>query len=105
MDDTINLLVESTSVDEDFNNVATYRRKQVFCRVRSVTMTEFYNAGQAGLSPAYVFEIFHGDYNGEKLLEFKGQRYAIYRTYHRVQDDTIELYAEDKAGVTDGDVN
>lgn len=105
MDDTINLLVESTSVDEDFNNVATYRRRPVFCRVRSVTMTEFYNAGQAGLSPAYVFEIFHGDYNGEKLLEFKKKTYAIYRTYHRVQDDTIELYAEDKAGVTDGDVN
>ena len=41
--------------------------------------------------------VFFGDYAGEALLEWNGQKYNIYRTYLR-EDDTIELYAERRIG-------
>jgi hypothetical protein len=41
--------------------------------------------------------MFFGDYNGERIVEYKGERFSIYRTYH-AKTDTIELYAERKGG-------
>ena len=38
-----------------------------------------------------------GDYNGESIAEYAGQRYGIYRTYER-DDELVELYLEKKAG-------
>lgn len=105
MDDVVKLLTEVISVDEDFNNVADYKARLVYCKVRSIGMNEFYSAGQAGLNPAYVIEVFSGNYNGEKIVEYKGVRYSVYRTYRKLDTDTTELYIEDKAGVTDGNVD
>jgi hypothetical protein len=41
--------------------------------------------------------VFFGDYDGERLLEYNGKRYGIYRTYHG-RGDQIELYVERKGG-------
>lgn len=41
--------------------------------------------------------MFVGDYNGEKLVEYNGETYAVYRTY-LAKNDTIELYVERKGG-------
>lgn len=72
-------------------------RHDVFCNVGSVTRAEFFDGGRNGLNPAYVFTMFFGDYNGERIVEYKGERFSIYRTYH-ARTDTIELYAERKGG-------
>lgn len=98
MDDVIDLIQESTAVDENFNVVGVETSTQVFCQVRSVSRSEFYAVGQQGLQPAFVFEIFAGDYSGQRLVRYRGKLYAIYRTYNRM-DDRVELYAEEKAGV------
>ena len=75
----------------------TEAQRDVFCDVGSVTRAEFFDGGRNGLNPEYVFTMFFGDYAGERIVEYNGDRFAIYRTYHG-RNDTIELYAERKGG-------
>lgn len=76
---------------------STETEREVFCNVGSVTRAEFFEGGRNGLNPQYVFTVFFGDYDGETICEYNGQRYGIYRTYHS-QTDELELYAERKGG-------
>jgi SPP1 family predicted phage head-tail adaptor len=77
--------------------------RTVMCQVDSVTRAEFFEGGRNGLNPEFVFRVFFGDYDGERLLEYNGKRYGIYRTYHG-RGDQIELYVERKGG-TNGNGN
>lgn len=71
--------------------------RDVFCQVDSVTRSEFFEGGRAGLNPEYRMTMFFGDYNDEKTLLYRGKAYAVYRTYIG-RNDTIELYVERKGG-------
>lgn len=71
--------------------------REVMCQVNSVTRSEFFEAGRNGLNPEFVFRVFFGDYEGERLVEYQNKRYSIYRTYHG-RNDMMELYAERKGG-------
>lgn len=82
----------------------TPTKTQVFCKVESVTRSEFYNAGRNGLNPEFKFSMFAGDYAGETELEYNGKGYSVYRTYHVPGTDYIELYVERKGG-SNGQVN
>ena len=70
---------------------------QVFCDVRSISRTEFFEGGRNGLNPEYQFTVFAGDYDGERLIEYAGNTYAVYRTY-LAGSDYIELYAQREGG-------
>lgn len=70
----------------------------VFVQMKSVTRTEFFDGGRNGLNPAYQFTIFNADYNGEKVIEYNGEQYGVYRTYV-ANTDYIELYVERKGGL------
>ena len=85
------------TTDQYGREVVTESSRQVFCEVFSVTQSEFYAASDADLKPEYRFNVFFGDYEGEKIVEYKGERYAIYRTYHA--GDYMELYVERQAGI------
>ncbi|MBR1810786.1 MAG: phage head-tail adapter protein [Clostridia bacterium] len=73
-------------------------RREVFCKVNSISRAEFFSAGRNGLNPEWQFEIFAGVYNGETVCEYDGKTYGIYRTYHVPGTDYMELYAERKGG-------
>ena len=75
--------------------------REVMCQVDSVTRSEFFEGGRNGLNPEFVFRVFFGDYEGERLVEYRGKRYSIYRTYHG-RNDMMELYAERKGGTNGG---
>ena len=91
-------LIGTTKAQDDFGVWRTTEtQRTIFCDVRSVTRDEFFDAGRAGLNPAYRFDVFGPDYAGESICEYKGSRYAIYRTY-AARNDTLELYAERKGG-------
>lgn len=75
--------------------------RTIFCDVSSVTLSEWTEGGRIGLNPEYRFTAFLFDYDDEKICEFNGKRYAIYRTYIG-RDDTIELYAERRQGDVNG---
>ena len=97
VDDVIQLIKETKTRDALGVPVITRESRQVFCQVYSVNSTEFFEGGRNGLNPAFMFKIFFGDYDGEEIVEYKCQTYAIYRTY-QARTDTLELYAERKGG-------
>lgn len=72
--------------------------REVFCNVTSVSASEWFEAGKAGLNPVYRATMFAPDYNGEQIAELDGVRYGVYRTYLG-KNESIELYLERKAGV------
>lgn len=100
MDDEIILIKETFRQDKIGNAIADTQRKPVFCKVKSIDRTEFYQAGQKGLKPAYKFTMFKGDYEGEQLVEYHGVNYAVYRSYEIPDSDDLELYVKDKEGIT-----
>ena len=79
--DIIRLLTEDPAAHGVLENVYMMGR-EVPCEVRSVTMTEVYQARAAGLSPEFRIRLrYDFEYKGEKLCNFHGQIYEIIRTY------------------------
>lgn len=96
--DIIELIPTATAPDE-YGVVRTVEGepRTVMCQVRSITRTEFFEAGRNGLNPEFQFDVFSGDYEGERLVRYKDKQYAVYRTYFG-RTDTVELYCERKGG-------
>lgn len=91
-------LVKETNIKNEYGVFVPVRTsRQVFAQVDSVTRSEFHEGGRNGLNPEVRFTILLFDYDEEPVVEWNGNRYAIYRTY-RGRDDTLELYAERKGG-------
>lgn len=98
----INLIKEVQSQSPSYTWTKQEISTEVFCDVRSVTRTEWFEAGRNGIAhPAFIFIINRNEYSGEKIVEFNGQRYGIYRTYE-AKNESLELYAEAKGGLHDG---
>lgn len=66
--------------------------RDVFCRLRSIGMKEFYEAHARDFYPEVVFILAdYLDYANEQLVEHNGQRYTVLRTYRTGQE--LELVA------------
>lgn len=89
----------STRYTEDEFNVLQPREttRNVFADVQSVTRAEWFEGGRNGLNPQYKFTMFKPDYEGEEIVRYQGQQYAVYRTFE-ARTDEIELYCELKKG-------
>ena len=91
--DVITLVAENPAAHGVLDDV-TETQKQVFCSVRSVGMTEAYQAMSNGLHPQFVFILSdYADYDGEKVAIYNGKRYRVIRTYR--QNQGIELTCEE----------
>ena len=91
-------LYSDTVTFDDYGVARTVRTgKDVFCKVDSVTRSEFFEAGRNGLNPEYRMTMFFGDYSGEQLIGYKGRMYSVYRTY-QAGTDILEVYVERKGG-------
>lgn len=61
--------------------------RTVFCGLRSIGMKEFYEAQAVDFYPELKFVLAdYLDYNGERLCEYKGQRYSVLRTFRTGQE-------------------
>lgn len=98
MDDVIELVSRTFTKDDYGAETVAEQKRQVYATVLSVTRAEFFDGGRNGLNPQFQFTIFRGDYDGEEVCEFHGNRYAIYRTYIVPNSDYLELYVERKGG-------
>ena len=68
-------------------------RRKVFAEVRSVGMSESYEARALGLMPELRFTLeLAEDYKDERQLIYNGNRYKVLRTY--MAGDGIELTCE-----------
>ena len=107
--DIITLYADTITYDDYGVAVKQRTGREVFCKVDSVTRSEFFEAGRSGLKPEYRITMFFGDYEGETLVGYNGRIYSVYRTY-MAKTDIIELYVERKTGtdgtevVPDGDI-
>lgn len=82
---------ESTEVDEYGDPVQTEVRTDIFCKVLSVGMKEFYQAQTTGVKPEIKAEIEdYLDYEGQPEVELLGVRYKVLRTY-RTLSQGLEL--------------
>lgn len=88
--------------EQDANGVwrKTEHKRQVYVNVKSASASEFFEGGRNGLNPSFVFSLFSYDYHDETLVEYKGKRYSIYRTYilKKGSGDFIELHVERQGG-------
>lgn len=95
--DVITLIAVTQTQDDYGVWRSTETKHDVFCQINSVTRNEFYQAGRAGLNPEFQITMFAYDYDDEKIIEYKGKRYSVYRTYF-TRNDMIELYVQRKGG-------
>lgn len=99
MRDVIAYLIGKTiTMNARKQEVETDTRTEIMALYESVSQSEFYKGGEAGLKPEFRLTTAIIDYSGEKEVELDGKRYGIYRTYE-VDKDYIELYCERKGGV------
>lgn len=57
--------------------------RKVFAEKKSVRQSEFYQAAATGLKPELAFDVWSIDYNNEKKLMHKGNKYSIIRTFSK----------------------
>ena len=99
MRDVIAYLIGKTiTMNARKQEVETDTRTEIMALYESVSQSEFYKGGEAGLKPEFRLTTAIIDYSGEKEVELDGKRYGIYRTYE-VDKDYVELYCERKGGV------
>lgn len=98
MNDILTLV--GRSFDDDGNLMGETRR-DVFCKLESVSRSEFYQAQATDLRPELVFVLAdYYDYEGEFLCIFEGTWYRVIRTYRNGQELEIivQTAAEEEVG-------
>lgn len=96
--EVIKLIAETTTLDEILQEVKTYTEREVYAQVRSISRSEWFDAGRNGLKPDIAFIMKKYDYNGEKIVKWDGELYGVYRTFLG-RGQRIELYCEKKGGI------
>lgn len=96
--DVVSLIAQTFVQDEIGQEIAEETKRDVFCDVSSITRNEWFEAAKSGFQPQLRITMFRYDYQGERIVEYKDTRYAVYRTYES-QKELIELYLEEQAGV------
>lgn len=72
---------------EIINLISAEGSREVFCRLASVGMKEFYEANARDFYPELKFILAdYLDYSGEQLCEYAGQMYRVLRTYRAGQE-------------------
>ena len=94
----IKLIAETVTLDGILQEVKTYSAREVYAQVQSIARAEWFEAGRNGLKPDISFVMRKYDYNGEKIVEWNGVRYGVYRTF-LARGSRIELYCEKKGGI------
>lgn len=94
---TFELLTPTREQDSIGQWIETVESRAVYGQMTSVTATEFFSAGQNGISPEFRLTMFAPDYQGERDLCYDGRIYSIYRTYYG-RNDQLELYVERRRG-------
>ncbi|MCM3536592.1 phage head-tail adapter protein [Priestia endophytica] len=94
--DIVHLLVMGKVKEDGVTVEGEISRRTVFADSRSIGMQEFYLSSQSGFSPTVTLEIRLIDYQEESVVEFKGKKYNVIRTYEK--GDNIELKCQRRGG-------
>jgi len=89
----LTLIGYETEYDEIGQEINVPVERKILCGIKSIIRNEFYAAAQTGLKPEITFIVHNFEYNGEKEVEFEGQKYRVIRTY-LANSEEIELVCE-----------
>lgn len=74
-------------MNEVINLIKGESRREVFCRLASIGMKEFYEASAHDFYPELKFILAdYLEYENERLCEHNGQIYRVLRTYRTGQE-------------------
>lgn len=93
----IKLLTIEYTQDDLGEWTETKTETEIFARIESVTMSEFYQAGMQGFKPEYRMTVWLNEYSDQELIEYNSKVYSVYRSYRR-EDGRIELYVTERKG-------
>lgn len=80
-------------------------RRKVRANKSGTYASEFTAAGQNGIKLTdFMFTIRERNYRKETTVEYKGQRYGVYRTYPPAED-LIELHLTERGGLNGDESN
>lgn len=89
----ISLITETETVEEYGSTVKAETSRDVFCELKSIGQSEFYQAQTNGMKPEIKFVIAdYLDYQNEEIIAFEGIRYKILRTYRTGNELEITCY-------------
>lgn len=91
--DEVTLLTEKIIKDNIGNEIKEFEENTVFCKVKSVSRTEFYSAAQSGIKPSLLFLVHNFEYENQNYVKYQDEKYKVIKTY-LVDIDTIELTCE-----------
>lgn len=74
------LITQEYTEDDIGQDIPADKKRRVFANPFSVGTEEYYAAAQAGLRPDCELQMRTDEYNGEKFLEYKEDRYKVERT-------------------------
>ena len=94
----ITLIGGTYESDEIGNQKLVPDEREVFAKVVSASSSEFWRAGQTGLSADYRADVWSFEYRGEMQVRFNDSVYEVYRTY--VRGDKTELYLRKATGTS-----
>lgn len=93
--DVIDLVSETTGVDEYGDITVVEKTRRVFAEVQSIGLKEFYQASAVGLQPEIKFMLQdYLDYAGELRVRHSGTEYRVLRTYRNGQRLELTCYKE-----------
>ena len=83
------LMRESTTLDELHRPKVSYTESKIYCNVKSIGQSEFYQAESAGLKPEIKIETKLIDLTNVTHIKLNGTIYKVLRTYKK--QDIIEI--------------
>lgn len=90
-------LISTTYTQDDIGQpIETETERTIMCEIHSIGRSEWIAAEQRDMESAIMLRVFSAEYHGEKIAEFCGKRYEVYRTY-KIGEST-EIYIGTRVG-------
>ena len=88
--DVISLIALEEGLNENgFPEIVEGEPREVFANRLEIYTNEHYQAKQSGITIQYKFEVRSVEYEGEEVVEYKGERYNVERRFEK--SEFIEL--------------
>lgn len=91
MNDVIVLISQKAIQDDVGNFEISEIENEIFCKIKSSSRSEFFEAAKEGFKAEIKAEIWEQEYNGETVARIGNKTFNIYRTY-KVNEYKRELY-------------
>lgn len=83
------LCKEKTTLDKHNRPKISYEESKIYCNVKSIGLTEFYQAQSVGLKPELKIEARLIDLDGVSHFKYNNKLYKVLRTTRK--EDLVEI--------------